>query len=280
MKTFIVWFWKTGYDWGNTQFSKMQDRIPFLNYGYKEGVVPANKPIDDFVLAKKDAMRNKLPVSFQKVWCSTQLYAGVLSGYRGDLNGKSILEVGCGRGGGCSVIHAVCDPKYYMGIDLSSEAIKNCRETHKGKTTRNFSVGNSMELEKTIEKESFDAVVNVESAHCYPDFQKFLEGVHYALKPNGQFLFADLGSKMEFDYIRGSFEKHGFKIVSEYEITRNVTRSLRDEIAPALSEAIWKAGKWWEYLWLLIVETQMLNAPRNCLEDGSAEYRMFTAQKL
>eukprot|EP00388_Colpodella_angusta_P014343 GDKJ01035863.1.p1 GENE.GDKJ01035863.1~~GDKJ01035863.1.p1 ORF type:complete len:312 (+),score=54.50 GDKJ01035863.1:41-976(+) len=280
MQSFFIWFWETAYNWGNIQFSQMQDRIPFLNYGYKEGVVSANKDIDEFLLKKRESMKNKLPVSFQKVWCSTQLYAGVLSGFRGDLNGKAILEVGCGRGGGCSVVHAVCEPKTYTGIDLSCEAVKNCEEVHKGKSNRSFKVGNSMKLQESVESNTFDVVLNVESAHCYPDFQKFIQGVHYCLKPNGQFLFADLGSRMEFDFIRECFSKNGFQILAEHEITRNVTHSLKEEIAPALSEAIWKAGKWWEYPWLWLVDTQMVRAPRNCLEDGSAEYRMFVAQKL
>ena len=42
---------------------------------------------------------------------------------------------------------------------------------------------------------SFDAVVNVEASHCYPDFPSFLEEVARVLKPGGHFLYADFRFK-------------------------------------------------------------------------------------
>ncbi|MDB6165495.1 MAG: SAM-dependent methyltransferase, partial [Lacunisphaera sp.] len=38
---------------------------------------------------------------------------------------------------------------------------------------------------------TFDAVINVEASHCYPDFPRFLAGVARVLKPGGHFLYAD-----------------------------------------------------------------------------------------
>jgi ubiquinone/menaquinone biosynthesis C-methylase UbiE len=39
---------------------------------------------------------------------------------------------------------------------------------------------------------SFDAVINVESSHCYPSMGRFLSEVHRVLRPRGSLLFADL----------------------------------------------------------------------------------------
>ena len=39
---------------------------------------------------------------------------------------------------------------------------------------------------------SFDAVVNVESSHCYPSMPAFLSEVRRVLRPGGHFLYADL----------------------------------------------------------------------------------------
>ena len=38
---------------------------------------------------------------------------------------------------------------------------------------------------------SFDAVINVEASHCYPDFPRFLAEVARVLRPGGHFLYAD-----------------------------------------------------------------------------------------
>ena len=258
----FVSIWRMGYNWANVHFGSLVDDYPFLNYGYKEGAVKENKCIDDVLLAKKDKMKEILPADFQKVWGSTQLYAATLSLYRGDISGKSILEVGCGRGGGCSVVHAYCKPSQYMGVDLSNEAISLCKKLHKNEDNRNFKVANSMELANNFPRGSFDVVLNVESAHCYPSIEKFANGVYHVLKPNGQFLFADLGAKVEFDVIRETFEKAGLSVVAEYDVTRNVTRSLRDELAPHLLKMIWNRGSIWQYPWLWFVANMMVSAPQ------------------
>jgi len=38
---------------------------------------------------------------------------------------------------------------------------------------------------------TFDAVINVEASHCYPDFPRFLGEVARVLRPGGHFLYAD-----------------------------------------------------------------------------------------
>ena len=39
--------------------------------------------------------------------------------------------------------------------------------------------------------QSFDAVINVEASHQYPDFPRFLEEVTRVLRPGGHFLYTD-----------------------------------------------------------------------------------------
>jgi len=36
-----------------------------------------------------------------------------------------------------------------------------------------------------------DLIVNIESAHCYPDFVGFMKEVDRVLNPGGHFMFAD-----------------------------------------------------------------------------------------
>jgi SAM-dependent methyltransferase len=39
--------------------------------------------------------------------------------------------------------------------------------------------------------DTFDAVINVEASHCYPNFRRFLAEVARVLRPGGHFLYAD-----------------------------------------------------------------------------------------
>ncbi|MCK4464674.1 MAG: methyltransferase domain-containing protein, partial [Bacteroidales bacterium] len=45
---------------------------------------------------------------------------------------------------------------------------------------------------KTIDNESVDIVLNIESAFHYPDKMKFLKEIYRVLKPGGEFLIADV----------------------------------------------------------------------------------------
>ena len=120
------------------------------------------------------------------------LYRKVASGIvdpEWDWNQKEILEVGSGRGGGAVYLSKHLEPRSYLGIDLSSKAIRFCQERHscKGLT---FGQGNAENL--AIPDQSFDVVINVESSHCYPRMSRFLEEVYRVLRPKGYLLLADL----------------------------------------------------------------------------------------
>jgi ubiquinone/menaquinone biosynthesis C-methylase UbiE len=74
--------------------------------------------------------------------------------------------------------------------------------------------------------QSFDSVVNVESARCYADIQGFFKEVHRVLRPGGNFLFADMVVKGEIDEIREKINRSGLKIVEEKNISQNVVKAL------------------------------------------------------
>jgi len=109
-----------------------------------------------------------------------------------EIQGKDILEVGCGRGGGASYISRYFKPKSYIGLDISKKGIKFCNDNY-DIPNLSFIQGKAEEL--PFEDESFDAVVNVESSRCYSDMDGFLSEVHRVLRTGGNLLFSDIRTK-------------------------------------------------------------------------------------
>ena len=178
----------------------------FLNYGYA--------PLDD------DAMGLKLdPVDVPDRY-SIQLYLRVAGAM--DLRGKDVLEVGCGRGGGASFIARYLGPASMIGVDISERAVRFCRRRHPGERLK-FERGEAERL--PFPSASFDAVVNVESSHCYPSFEGFVDEVARVLRPNGAFLIADLRPREDIASMRNGLARR-FTIVEEELITANVVHAL------------------------------------------------------
>lgn len=103
-----------------------------------------------------------------------------------DLTGKEVLEVSCGAGGGASYIARNLGPASYTGLDLNPASIDLCRAKHRLPGLQ-FVQGDAQNL--PFPDESFDAVVNVEASHQYPDFRGFLAEVARVLRPGGHFLY-------------------------------------------------------------------------------------------
>lgn len=194
-----VWYWTI------SVVLKNEDSA-FLNYGY--------------VPLESDTAGLKLDPEDESDRFSIQLYSRVAGGR--DLRGMDVLEIGCGRGGGASFIARYLHPTSLTGVDLSARAVRYCRRRHRIKSLT-FMRGEALHL--PLPPKSFDAVVNVESSHCYLSFEGFLSEVARVLRPNGLFFFADLRSPEEVTRIREQI-KQRFTVVEEEIITANVVRAL------------------------------------------------------
>lgn len=115
-----------------------------------------------------------------------QLYHHV--GTQVDLKGKRVLEVSSGHGGGASYLTRTLRPEVYVGLDLNPTGVRFCRQRHQVPGL-SFVQGDAENL--PFADHSFDAVVNVEASHCYPNFPRFLAQVARVLKPGGYFCYAD-----------------------------------------------------------------------------------------
>jgi SAM-dependent methyltransferase len=146
------------------------EEVLFLNYAYEED------PPRAIPLAPGDEPNR----------ACIQLYHHVATQVA--LRGKNVLEVSCGHGGGASYLTRTLQPKHYTALDLNPAGITFCRQRHHVDGL-NFLPGDAENLPFGPDK--FDAVINVEASHCYPDFPRFLAEVARVLQPGGHFLYAD-----------------------------------------------------------------------------------------
>ena len=180
---------------------------PFMNYGYAN----LNESGQGLHLQEDDETDRYF----------IQLYHHVASVV--DLNGKDVLEVGSGRGGGCSYVARYLNPKSIKGIDFSSNAINLCNKKY---SIPNLSFCQGDAEAMPFDDESFDVVLNVESSHCYGSMKKFVSEVVRVLKPGGIFSWTDHRPKEEIPSLNRIFNNSGLQLIKENDITLNVIHAL------------------------------------------------------
>jgi SAM-dependent methyltransferase len=186
--------------------------VSFLNDGYEE-----NPPMG-LSLAEADEPY-RYPI---------QLYHRVAG--QTDLEGKQVLEVSSGHGGGASYLMRTLHPASYIGLDLNPRAVAFCAERHSvpGLT---FALGDAENL--PFADESFDAVVNVEASHCYPRFPRFLDEVARVLRPGGRFLYADLRPRLRIAEWEAALAAAPLRMLTCRVIDEEVLRALASNSAVA-----------------------------------------------
>ena len=149
-------------------------------------------------------------------------------------NETSVLEVGCGRGGGSELLLEY-NPKSVTGVDFSKNVIKFCKQNYQDDRLK-FVVGNAEHL--PFSNNSFDVIINVESSHCYGNRKTFFKEVARTLKPSGYFLYADFMSRIHYPKRPAQLQECGFKVLSEQEITPQVLKSM--QLSQTYKEALLK----------------------------------------
>jgi ubiquinone/menaquinone biosynthesis C-methylase UbiE len=240
------------------QFLAARYRQPgwtFMNYGYRDaGAAPlALEPGDE------------IDRSF------AQLYDTVAGAV--PLAGRDVLEVGCGRGGGASFIARYHRPARLVGVDVAPRAVALCRERFHTPGL-SFEVGDAERL--PFGAATFDAVLNVESSHCYGRIADFFREARRVLRPGGTFLYADFRPRDELDAWRTALRDAGFRIDAERDLTPGVVAALdaddegkRSMIATLVDRPL--AGIFNQFAGL------RGTAIYDELRSGALSYRAFTA---
>ena len=180
----------------------------FMNYGYKY------KNQKTLNLTSKDES-NRMFI---------QLYDYVASQI--PIKDGEILEVGSGRGGGSSFLSRYHHPKSITGLDYSKSAIKLSNELHGNVDNLFFKLADAENL--PFKDNTFDAVINIESSHCYGNMERFLSEVSRVVKPGGYFGWADLRAKDMVKETEFAFEKSNLTCIYNKTITPEVINALDD----------------------------------------------------
>ncbi|HYB37983.1 MAG TPA: class I SAM-dependent methyltransferase [Mycobacterium sp.] len=195
---------------------RLADELPLLNLGYEEDppmalpLAPSDEPNRFFI----------------------QLYHRTAT--QVDLDGKRVLEVSCGHGGGASYLVRTLHPASYTGLDLNPAGIDFCRKTY-NLPGLDFVRGDAENL--LFPDQSFDAVLNIEASQFYPRFPRFLREVARVLRPGGHFLYADLRPRARIADWEAALADAPMRLISERVIDDEFLRGL-EENSPRLQDII------------------------------------------
>ncbi|WP_240435709.1 thioesterase domain-containing protein [Ralstonia solanacearum] len=229
------------------------------------------------------------PVDGRQDWATRELPAGELGQMQarlvlevlGDtpLDGRRVLDVGCGRGGALALMGRLSAPAALAGADLSAANIAYCRKRHVHPRLR-FQIADACRL--PYPDGSMDVVFNLESSGAYPDVGAFFHHVHRILRVDGRFCFADVFDADSVALVRTALEQTGFALERERSVNAQV-RAARELASPGiwrrLDTALAALGK----PGLRQELERYLAAPSSglfqALEDGRVDYRLFHWRK-
>ncbi|MEE2852303.1 MAG: class I SAM-dependent methyltransferase [Actinomycetota bacterium] len=235
---------------------RADDDMLFFNWAYEEEP-PMGIPLSD------EDEKHRYPI---------QLYHATAA--QGELSGKRVLEVGCGHGGGASYLARTFGPASYQGLDRNRTGIRFCRRRHHGVPRLSFTPGDAEAL--PFAEGSFDVVMNVESSHCYPHFDRFLSEVSRVLAPKGSLLYTDFRKRAECgDWEADLAAAPGLQIASWRDISDDVARGmgLNSRYLSAVSENLSPIP--------FLRSRMRKGAPaegswhQTGLRDGDASYRLY-----
>jgi len=181
------------------------DDVVFLNWGYEEDP-PLGLQLDD----ADEPNRYSIQLYHQT---ATQI----------DLTDKKVLEVSCGHGGGASFLARTLKPASYTGLDFNPDGVAFCQRRHQVPGLE-FVEGDALSL--PFPDNSFDAVINVEASHIYPDFAQFVREVGRVLRPGGHFLHTDFRNKEDIKSWLETLPTPPLRLVNERDISKEVVRGL------------------------------------------------------
>ena len=164
------------------------------------------------------------------------------------MHDKKVLDIGCGNGVLANYIMEQFNPVYLLGVDLNKDniAIALSEKNKNSNQAIDFIVDDAQYL-VNVKDNSFDIVVNIESAFHYPEKDKFLGEIFRVLKPGGRFVIADILTtgtntsikerwkrKMNFHHwslheYKKAFENSNLQMDIMEDMTENIIKGFRND---------------------------------------------------
>jgi len=198
--------WRFWYDFASRIDGRTGD-LRFMNFGY----APQHNGGKIMNLQTAD----------EKHRYAIQMYYHTIG--RQSLADLDVLEVGCGRGGGAASLMKYASPRSLTGIDLSPKAIALCQHLSRIPSLT-FKVGDAENI--PFADEAFDAVVNVESSHCYPRLDRFFAEVKRVLKKGGKLFYSDFRREQDLADQQRAIQGSGFVVREKEDIVPEVLQAL------------------------------------------------------
>jgi len=237
-----------------------QPNLLFMNYGF------SSQGLEDSWIHTADA-----PFRLH-----LNLIRHVLAGV--DLCGKSVLEVGCGRGGNCYYLSRYTEVSRIVGSDLCAPNLVSARQ-NPALARAEFIAGDAQQL--PFADSCFDVVLNLESSHCYGDFNKFVAEAARVLKHRGIFCFADLWDvdalDLDWQARRQALNHSQMEIIEEEDISEQVFRAIAQpgNICEQLDAVTVAENR--SFIARIIRSTETLRAG---LATGDYSYRLWKMTKV
>ncbi|TYP76805.1 class I SAM-dependent methyltransferase [Paenibacillus methanolicus] len=177
----------------------------FLNYGY----VPTGN--EQHAAIEPDEVWNRN---------SVKLLLEVVGGTA--IRERDVIDIGCGRGGNIAALHKYFKPLSMVGLDICPANIAYCSAKSR-LTEASYLVGDAENI--PFADESFDVVLNIESAHAYPNRARFYQEVYRILRHGGVFLYTELMLEEEVVQNVRLLEEAGLSVIRNQDVTSNVLLS-------------------------------------------------------
>jgi ubiquinone/menaquinone biosynthesis C-methylase UbiE len=105
-----------------------------------------------------------------------------------------VLDVGCGSGRIINRLAEIYPNSYFVGMDLSDDAIETARgeSSTKGLQNVRFVTADLSDFDETSEPEAFDFITTFDAIHDQAQPGRVLKGIYRALKPDGIYLMQDI----------------------------------------------------------------------------------------
>lgn len=103
-----------------------------------------------------------------------------------DLAGKSVIDLGCGKGGSCVTFSEMGASKV-LGIDISKKMLDVANSNNKRENV-SFMYLDMNNIDQLNEK--YDVAISSLSVHYIKDFRKLLHNIHDLLNDEGIFIFS------------------------------------------------------------------------------------------